>query len=703
MKDLPLINRDISWLEFNARVLQEAADPRNPLYERIRFLAIYSSNLAEYFAVRVSQHRNLLRLGKKEKKQLHLETINILDQLIKTVIHQQKEVSRIFEKEILPGLRRENIRILRRHDLNTKQQKEVEQYFHQHLLPYVQPVLLVKNTIRPFLNNAELYLIIAMKEKKKDSKTGQKKNQCAIVKIPSDHLDRFIVLTPSKPDHHDVILLDDIVRHSIFWLFPGYEIKGSYSIKLTRDAELYIDDEFSGDLIRKIKASLSRRNIGPASRLVYDRKMPDFLLDYIREVLGIEELDLIPEGRYHNNFDFHHFPDFGKTHLRLAPLPPLRYQPLLKVPDFFAAIRCRDHLNMFPYHSYDSVVRFFQMAASDPAVTHIKIIQYRVAGESKIMEALMQAARTGKSVTAFIEVKARFDEERNLGWGELLEQAGVKVHYSFPGIKVHSKSALVRRMEKGAPKLYSYLSTGNFNEETAREYSDFGLFTADRDIGREVSRLFDILETVRLPGQKFEHLLVGQFNLKTALTEYIRRETEAARNGETAEIFIKVNSLEDPEMIRLLYEASEAGVRIRMIVRGICGLVPGVKDFSENIEIISIVDRFLEHARVFKFHNRGEPLLYFSSADWMTRNLNYRIETAVPIRDPKVFQIIDDVMDLQWKDNVKARKIDGTGTNPYIRPENDIHIRSQYETYYYFKRKEEEYRNLMTENEKNNE
>lgn len=693
MKESQIVNRDVSWLSFNARVLQEAKDPLNPLFERIKFLAIYSSNLGEYFAVRVSQHRNLLRLGKKEKKEFHLETMDVLDQMLDIVTEQQKEVSRIFDEEIVPDLQKEGIRLLRRLDLNEEQKTFVEDYFHQYMLPYVQPVLLVKDMVRPFLNNAELYLVVDMKEKIKVEKS-KPKSQYGIVKIPSDHLGRFIQL-PSKKNLHDVIIIDDVVRHSISWLFPGYDIIDTYSIKLTRDAELYIDDEFSGDLISKIKNSLIKRNIGPASRLVYDRDMPKKLLKYLQSVLEIEDLDLIPEGRYHNNFDFFKFPNFGMEHLKLKPLEPLEYSPLEHSEDIFETMKEKDHLVMFPFHKYESVVRLFETAAEDPTVTHIKIIQYRVAQNSRIMNALMKASESGKNVSAFIEVKARFDEEANLSWGEKLEKAGVKVHYSFPGLKVHSKSTLIRRIENDEAVLYSYLSTGNFNEDTARIYSDFGMFTASKEICQEVSRLFSVLETVRLPNRAFKHLLVGQFNLKNSLIEFVQNEIEEAEKGNKAEIFIKVNSLQDQEMIDLLYKASEAGVKVRIIVRGICCLIPGEKGFSENIEAISIVDRYLEHARVFIFHHKGEPKMYFSSADWMTRNLNYRIETAIPIYDPSMFKIIHDIMELQWSDNVKARKIDGKGTNMYIRRENDIRIQSQVETYYYFKRLEEEYQHSL--------
>ncbi|GAA5220369.1 polyphosphate kinase 1 [Membranihabitans marinus] len=688
MKETEIINRDISWLSFNARVLQEAKDHLNPLFERIKFLAIYSSNLGEYFAVRVSQHRNLLRLGKKEKKELHLETKDILEEMLHIVKTQQIEVSRIFDEEIVPHLEKEGIRLLRRLDLSASQRKYVEDYFHQFLLPYVQPVLLVKDKVRPFLNNAELYLVVDMIEKMKSKELG--KYQYGIVKIPSDHIDRFIQL-PSDKGTEDLILLDDVVRHSISWLFPGYDIIDTYSIKLTRDAELYIDDEFSGDLVQKIKDSLTKRNIGPASRLVYDREMPKRLVKYLQSVLEIEDLDLIPEGRYHNNFDYFKFPHFGKTHLQQKPLQPLVYSPLENTEDIFETIKERDHLLMFPFHEYESVIRMFEEAAEDPNVTHIKIIQYRVAKESRIMNALMRAAKAGKNVTAFVEVKARFDEEANLNWAAKLEQSGVKVHYSFPGLKVHSKSALIRRIEGNTAKLYTYLSTGNFNEDTAEIYSDFGLFTVHDDLCQEISRLFSILETVQLPNRSFKHILVGQFNLKSTLIDLIRVEIANALNDLPAEIFIKINSIQDEEMIDLLYQASQAGVKVKIIVRGICCIIPGRPNLSENIEIISIIDRYLEHARIFRFHNNGQPKLYFSSADWMTRNLNYRIETAIPIYDENVFNSINDIMELQWKDNVKARKIDEAATNSYIRRDNDVRIQSQIETYYYFKRQEEEY------------
>ena len=678
----PLITRDLSWLSFNYRVLQEAKDPTVPLFERIKFLAIYSSNLDEFFRVRMANHRNLLRVGKKTKKELEFSPKQIVRNIQDEATKQQEEVSKIFEKEIIPELKNHNIYLKRRLDLNEEQREFVEDYFKDHMLPFVQPVLLVKDKIRPFLNNAALYLTVLLQSKE----DAEAPHEYAIVKIPSDHLPRFIKL-PSPENRHDLIILDDIVRHSVSWMFPGYDILDTYSIKLTRDAELYIDDEFAGDLIQKIKDSLAKRHVGPASRFVYDREMPEELLESLKDVFDLEKYDTLKEGRYHNNFDFFKFPDFGLTQLKDPPLPPLPYQDLEGTKDFYKSIKDRDHLLHYPYHAYESVVRFFEQAAVDPDVTHIKIIQYRVAKRSRIMQALMNAVRSGKQVSVFIEVKARFDEEANLAWGERLEKAGVKVHYSFPGVKVHSKLALVRRLESNHERMYAYLSTGNFHEDTAKLYTDMGLFTADKRIVSEVARVFSYLETVKQPPQPFKHLLVGQFNLREGLEALIDFEIRKAKAGKPAKIILKMNSLQDPAMIKKLYEASQAGVTIKLIVRGICCLVPGVKGLSEKIEAISIVDRFLEHSRVFIFSHGGREKIYLSSADWMVRNLSYRIETCFPILDAKLRREIKDYINIQLRDNVKSRLLDEDSNNDYYKNGSDMAIRSQVETYYYVKRK----------------
>jgi len=681
---IPYLHRDISWLSFNYRVLQEAKDPNVPLFEQIKFLAIYSSNSNEFFKVRVANHRNLLRVGKKTKKKLEFEPKKLINEILEIVNEQQEEFSDIFENMIIPELRKYNIYLLRRTDLNSSQVNFVEDYFQDNLLPFVQPVLLKKDKIRPFLNNGALYLAVWIRDKSKE----KAKDEYAVVKIPSDHLPRFVQL-PSPKGRHYIIMLDDIVRHSLKWLFPGYDIEDSYSIKLTRDAELYIDDEFSGDLITKIKNSLNKRNVGPASRFVYDREMPDNLLNVMIKNFDLNKYDFIPEGRYHNNFDFFSFPDFGYNFLKNLPLPPLPYSPLEEAIDIFQEISKQDHMIHLPYHSYDSVVKLFETASKDPLVTHIKIILYRVGSKSRVMDALMKAVEAGKQVTAFIEVKARFDEEENLKWGEKLEKAGIKVYYSFPGLKVHSKLAIIRRIENQKPQTYAYLSTGNFNESTAKIYSDVGLFTKDVRLTSEATKIFSVLELKKGQAHEFEHLLVGQFNLREKLIEFIDIEIANALQGKQAAITLKMNSLQDQEMIEKLYEADQAGVSINLIIRGICSFVPGIKGFSSNTKVISIIDRFLEHARIFIFHSGGKQKIYCSSADWMVRNLSYRIETTFPIYDEEIRKQILDYIDIQMQDNVKARIIDSKGSNKYKSTLNDLTIRSQEEMYYYLKRRSE--------------
>ena len=682
-ESMPLVERDISWLDFNYRVLQEAKDESLPLLERLKFLAIYSNNLDEFFRVRVAHHRNLIRLGKKTKRELFQPPKEVLQEIQRVVNIQQEEFNNIFLDEIIPGLATQGIYLRNSDELNNEQIEFIERFFNDNLLPYVQPVLLRKGKIRPFLNNAALYLCLDLRDKENPNKQAY-----ALVLVPSNYLPRFIEL-PSVKDHRELIFLDDIVRHNITWLFPGYEILNSYSIKLTRDAELYIDDEYSGDLLAKIKESLRKRNVGPASRLVYDRAMPGRMLDFLMEILEIGPLDLLPEGRYHNNFDFFQFPDYGNHHLRYAELPQLPYPPLDQAEDMFAAIREKDQMINMPFHSYEPVIQFFEKAAVDPSVTHIKIIQYRVASNSRIMEALMRAVRAGKRVSAFIEVKARFDEAANLDWGERLEEAGVSVKYSFPGLKVHSKLALIRRVESEGTRLYAYLSTGNFHEGTAKIYGDYGVFTSDERLTAEIARIFSFLETVRVPVQDFKHLLVGQFNLRRTLVDLIDYEVEQAKAGKEAKIFLKLNSLQDIRMIEKLYEAGQAGVNIQLIIRGICCIVPSKKEYSENIVGVSIVDRYLEHARVFIFHHSGEEKMYLSSADWMERNLSFRIETAFPIYDAEIRKQIKDIMNIQWNDNVKSRYLNDGAINTYRKNLEDLAIRSQDETYYYYKRRNE--------------
>lgn len=676
------IERDISWLSFNERVLQEAKDKDLPLFERIKFLAIYSSNLDEFFRVRVAHHQNIVKAGKKAKKKIEYDSKTILREIKRMVNKQLEEFSFIFENEIVPELKKNNINILRRTELNKEQKDFVESYFQNYLLPYCQPVLLVKDKIRPFLVSGSIYLALRLRSKIRQSTL----EEFALLKIPSDYIPRFVILPTSEVGKHDLIILDDLVRQSAAWLFPGYEIVDAYSIKLTRDAELYIDDEFSGNLVQKVKSSLDKRNVGPPSRFIYDRYMPEKLLDFLTDMFKLDKSSLLPEGRYHNNSDFFKFPDFDLEYLKNPSMPPMRYEALERANNIFEVIAEKDQFLYYPYQSYKSVIKFFEQAAHDEQVTHIKIVQYRVAKKSKIMNALIDAVKAGKKVTAFIEVKARFDEEANLNWGEVLSAAGVEVHYSMPGIKVHSKIALVERVEKGILHEYCYLSTGNFHEDTAKVYSDFGLFTANKNITNEVAKVFEVLETKKIGKHDFEHLLVGKFNLRSRFVELIEREIHNAKKGKKAAIFLKMNSIEDQEMIDKLYEASRAGVQIQMVIRGICCLSAGVKKQSENIKVVSIVDRFLEHARVFIFHNDGKEETFLSSADFMNRNLSHRVEVAFPILDEDIQADIKAYCEIQWQDNVKARVLDASLSNKRSIGNKEVAIRSQFETYFMIKK-----------------
>lgn len=679
--NLPLIERDLSWLSFNHRVLQEAKDPTVPLLDRLKFMAIYSSNLEEFFRVRVAQIMNLLRVGRGTRKALAFDPDRLIKSIMKVVNQHQQELTTLFNKQLLPELRFNGIHILNPDMLNAEQLDFVDNYFKESLQAFIQPILLVDSKIKPFLNSGALYLYLHLLDRSKN----KKKDHFAIVRVPSDQLPRFVILPEAKKGEHQVMILDDIVRLCVKFIFPGFILKDSYSIKLTRDSELYIDDETQGDLVAKIKKSLAKRNVGPASRLVYDRNMPGTMLNLLKRTFDMQDVDVIPEGKYHNNFDFFKLPDFGKKYLKEPSLPPLPYPALEESEDLFGEIRKRDHMIHVPYHQYESVIRFFEEASKDPAVTHIKVVQYRVARESRIMEALIDAAREGKKVSVFIEVKARFDEEANLRWGEKLEKAGVMVKYSFPELKVHSKIAWIRRMENKTAKQYAYLSTGNFNEDTALIYSDLGLFTGDGRLTNEVKKIFDYLESGRIPTAPFKHLLVGKNNLREELSNLLDFEIKQAKAGKPAEIIIKLNSLEDKDIIRRLYQCSRAGVKVKLIIRGICCIQPSRKKLSENIEAISIVDRYLEHARIFLFHHAGRDKIYCSSADWMERNLSFRIETAFPVYDPKIREQIKYLLYLQWKDNVKARDLAHQNTNPYRRNGSAISVRSQLETYSFFK------------------
>ncbi len=676
MEDLEYIKRDISWLSFNHRVLQEAMDKSVPLYERIRFLAIYSSNLDEFFRVRVASLRSFKDLKKKTRKKLELseKPKKELKQIRKTVQQQQEQFGHTFREEIIPELEENGIFLKKDDGFTDAQQEFARSYFFEKVYPLLHPVWLHPEDESLFLKNRGLYFVAV-------PAAGE---ELAVVNIPSDELPRFVTLPTDSGEHH-ITFLDDIIRFMLEE-FLGRPIVDIYSIKLSRDAELYIDDEYSGDLVEKIKNSLEARNVGLPTRFLYDSAMPEELLARLKAFFGLSKNDIIPGARYHNFNDFFDFPDPTENPALHNPrLPPLPHPDFEAADSILELLRRKDVMLHFPYQKYDYVPKLIEEAANDPLVKSIKITLYRVAAKSDVVESLLRARKNGKQVTAFIEAKARFDEASNLYWGDQLKLAGAKVLYSYPGIKVHTKLMLIQREEEEGLRNYAYLGTGNFNEKTARLYCDHALFTADARLADEAGQIFALLERkILLP--KCKHLFVSPFTTRSRFVSLIDQEIRNAQAGKQAYMILKMNSLEDPGMIEKLYEASQAGVKIQLIVRGICCLLPGLPGVSENIEAISIVDRFLEHARVYIFANGGEEVMYTASADWMSRNLDRRVEAIMPIYDKAVFREIRDIITLQLMDNTKARVVDAAQTNSY-REREDTVVRAQTDTYSYLQKK----------------
>jgi polyphosphate kinase len=676
-------NRDISWLSFNARVLQEARDLRVPLYERIKFLGIFSSNLEEFYRIRVAEWKRLMQLTRKTKKELQEDPRDVLKRINMVVQKQLEEFNEIFRGQIIPQLESRNMVIVDEKMLNLEQQEFVRAYYRQKIAPLVKPIFLNSPKSPPQLDERSIYLAVKLCDY---DKPGPRRFEFAITEIPSTKISRFLVL-PEQGGQHYVMILGDVIRLCIQEIFPEYEFIEAYSIKLTRDAEIMLEDEFSGSLLKKIKRGLSNRQKGAPTRLLYDRSMPEDFLKHLKRIFGIGRLDLMPGGRYHNFSDLMNFPkpDFQKG-LTYDELPELKIPELDKAKSMFEAISLRDHLLHFPYHSYDYVIRLLNEAAEDEKVTAIKITLYRVASNSKVINALLKAVANGKKVTAFVELKARFDEESNISYARELEEAGVNVLYSFPILKVHAKLVSIERKESDKLRRYSYLSTGNFNEKTSRIYVDSSLLTKDKYVGREVSAVFDILADTRIK-REFKHLMVAPDHMRHDLYTLIDQEIKNALKGKPAYITLKLNSLQDNGIIEKLYEASQEGVIIQLIIRGICCLIPGVKGLSENIRVISIIDRFLEHSRAFVFCNDNQPKVFLSSADWMERNLSRRYEVAFPINDEKLKKEVIEMLRIQWKDNTKARVINKIQNNTYRKSTAKVRVRAQMDIYKFLKQK----------------
>lgn len=678
------INREISWLSFNGRVLQEARDTTVPLFDRLAFLAIFSSNLDEFFRVRVASLRSLLRLKKKSIEKLDFNPVKLLKQIHRIVTEQQEAFGQIYRGQILTELEQMQVYLMDENDVADDQHAFVTSYFYEHVRPHIKPIIIDATADVPFLTDKSLFLFVELWANT-DGQEGTSGPAYGIVEVPRMIVPRFVWI-PGQENGHHVMFLEDIIRYNLPSLYPGYEVGAAYAVKLSRDADLYLEDEFSGNLIEQIRAGLAKRQTGLPCRLLYDLQMPYAMVTALKEYLHLEDDDLVPGGRYHNLHDLHQFPRFGLKDLSYEPLPPLPHPELRNVSSIIEAVAEKDYLVHYPYQSFEYIIRFLQEAARDPEVEEIWISLYRVASDSGIVRALLQAAQNGKRVTAFVEVKARFDEEPNLKWAEQMEKAGVRVLYSMPGLKVHAKLALVSRRKEGSPSLLAYLSTGNFNEKTARIYADDALFTADPRLTNEVRRVFDFL-TGEISEPTFDHLLVAPFHLRKALYRLIDREIRHAREGREARILLKMNSLEDEKIIAKLYRASKAGVKITLIVRGICCLVPGIENQSENIEVRSIVDRFLEHSRVFIFHNDGKEEYYLASADWMKRNLSGRVEIAFPLYDEALRSEIRTMLSLQLADDTKARIIDARQENRYYRSGENKGVRAQIDTYTFLENK----------------
>jgi polyphosphate kinase len=677
-KEIPLRHRDLNWLIFNARVLQEAEDKMNPLYERIRFLAIFSSNLDEYFRVRVAQLRQMKRVEKSIRKKLALKPNKTTKEIFEEVKLQQHKFGEIYQKQILPELSKNGIHLIDAEHFNKAQKEFAVNYFQQKVKDHIKPEIIdLEEENKLFLQNSELYLVVSFTNKEK----------LGIVNIPVDACGRFVSLHGDGEDN-SITYLDEIIRSQVSSIFKDQNIEGVYEIKLSRDAELYIEDIYEGVLAEKIYDSLAQRTDGQPTRLLYDAKMPNFLHKTVRKLLKLGKIDMMPGGKYHNFNDFFSFPDpTNNADLHYKKLPAIAHKVLSKSKNYFDTISEKDQAVHFPYMSFAYVENFLEQAVNDKDVTAIKISLYRVADESRLTSLLLKALENGKQVTVFVEAKARFDEENNIIWGRKFEEKGANVIYSYPKIKVHSKIMLVQRMEGEDLVNYSYIGTGNFNSETSKIYCDHAIFTSNKQIAKELSRLFKVLEgELIIPREK--NLLISPFSTRQEFIKLIYNEIDNAREGKMAKITAKMNSLEDPEMIDLLYKASNAGVEIRLLVRGFTCLIPGVEGLSKNIYITSIVDRYLEHGRIYIFENAGDEKIYYGSADWMSRNLSRRIEVLSPVLDKDVAREFKEIMEIQLNDNVKARIQDVDEKNEYVKKgQNEEPLRSQYEIYNYLKEK----------------
>lgn len=677
---IPFINRDISWLSFNERVLQEAEDDRVPLLERLRFLGINSSNRDEFFRVRVATIRRMVHFGRKGQELLGYPPKKLLKQIQETVLRQQKRFEQAYVR-LIRELESEDISIINEKQLNKTQGEFVRRYFKEYVQPYIVPIMINAAPSFPYLKDKSIYLAIKFSSRRKDFKSTY-----ALVEVPTDVVSRFVVL-PTEGKMVRLILLDDVIRFCLDEIFPivRYDIARAYTIKITRDAELDIDSDVSKSWMEKVEKSVKQRKRGMPVRLIYDNTIPKDLLSFILRKIKLNRSEqLTPGGRYHNFKDFIQFPNVGRPQLRYRQHAPIDHPDFNGQRSLFEVIRRKDVLLSYPHHSFSHIIDLLREASIDPKVQSIHITLYRAANDSSVVNALINAVKNGKDVTAVVELQARFDEETNIRHANRLQEEGAHVIFGVPGLKVHSKLFLISRRESGQTVHYAHIGTGNFNEKTSRLYTDHALLTSDKRITREVERLFTFYHDNYKTGH-YKNLVVSPFNTRKRFIKMIDQEIDHAKAGEPAWIMLKMNSLSDREMIERLYTAGKAGVKIWLIIRGVCSLVPDHPDWQENIRVISIVDRFLEHSRIFVFCNGGDERYFLSSGDWMYRNLDHRSEVAVPIYDRDIQQQLIKYLELQLNDNIKGRLLDSRLSNQYHDGDPKRRHRSQEEIYQWVK------------------
>lgn len=678
--DQNFINREISWLSFNERVLQEAEDPNTPLFERIRFIGIFSNNLDEFFRVRFAAVRRMVDLGGDEENLLgDFTPKELMDKIQNIVIGQQQKVQSIYN-EILDELKENDIFIINEKELNHQQGIYLKKYFNDKVLPNLVPIMLSKKNKFPYLRDRSVYLAVKLSKK-----SDPKDFAYSLIRIPSLSVPRFLVL-PKVGNKKFVILLDDIIRYcfnDLFFYFD-YNVHEAYTLKMTRDAELDIDDDISKSFIEKMAHSLKKRKTGKPVRLIYDRTMPEDLKDFIFKKMKLNPENAIPGARYHNDKDFMNFPEIGKKKHYYTKLTPFRHKDLRPNTSILRVLRKKDVMLHFPYQTFNHFIDLLREAAIDPQVKEIGITIYRVAEASKVVNALLNAVRNGKIVTVVIELQARFDEEANIFWSNKLQEEGAFVINGVPGIKVHSKLAWIKRKENNTYRNYAYIGTGNFHEGTARVYSDDGLMTSDPRLADEVEKIFLFLKQ-NFQHFDYDHLIVSPFKMRRFFTKCVDKEIELVKKGKEGWMILKMNSLIDPGMMNKIIEAGKAGVKVQLIVRGIFG-IRITEELSKNISAISIVDKYLEHSRIFLFGNDGEEKMFISSADWMPRNLNRRFEVACPIYNREIRNELKEMLNIQLKDNSKARILDANLLNKYNESENQV-FRAQEDYYRFIKQK----------------